>query len=178
MRALVIVFFVGVVVGLGLGRWTRHEKPAPVTAAAAECEPAVPVAESKKPEVPPLEKKKGMALLNVRKGSQYARLGLQPALTAPLPGPEAAPHAINLNISEEQVSNLEENFADLQKDVSVYRDQQGWVVRFHHNSNPLADMGLQDNDMIRFSQFHEDTQDPDRDRLYSRLEQVLIDLER
>jgi hypothetical protein len=110
-------------------------------------------------------------------------------LLAMMPGPvqEARrPHAepeekvkiLNIEFSDEQVSTMEQNIDELQKDVSFYRDTQGWIVHFNSQENPMAFAGLKDGDFIRFQQLNELKKDPSKEPLVSRLEGVMQQLQR
>lgn len=91
---------------------------------------------------------------------------------------DAGTRHISLELSSEQVATLEANLRDLQKDVSLYREQAGWSVRFHHPTNIMSMFGFKDSDLIRFSSLQAMKQDPSKQELISRLEQVLSQLER
>ena len=85
---------------------------------------------------------------------------------------------LNFDVSQEQVEAMEHAIPELQKDVSLFRDSKGWVVRFHSQPNLLSDIGLKDNDLIRFSQIQKLKRDPEQAELISRLESVLNSLQR
>ena len=88
------------------------------------------------------------------------------------------PHPVYFIFSEESVENMEQNIATLQKDVSVIKDQDGWVVRFHSTNNLLSQLGISDNDLIRFNQLDEMRLNPETQDLANRMESVLGNLER
>lgn len=85
---------------------------------------------------------------------------------------------LNLDISEEQITEMEQHFSDLQKDVSLFRDNNGWVVRFHNENNLLSSVGIKDNDFIRFGQIQQLKEDQSKAELISRLEAVMVNLQR
>lgn len=85
---------------------------------------------------------------------------------------------LNLNVTEEQIAEMEENLSDLQKEVSFYKDNAGWIVRFHSQDNLLSHLGIKDNDLIRFGQIERLKQDPTKTELISRLEAVIETLQR
>ncbi len=68
---------------------------------------------------------------------------------------------------------MEENLSDLQKEVSLFRDNTGWIVCFHSQNNLLSRIGIKDNDLIRFGQIEKLKQDPNKTALISRLEAVI-----
>lgn len=85
---------------------------------------------------------------------------------------------LDLDISEEQITEMEQHFSDLQKDVSLFRDSNGWVVRFHNKNNLLSSVGIKDNDFIRFGQIQKLKEDHSKGELISRLEAVMVNLQR
>lgn len=87
-------------------------------------------------------------------------------------------HVLNLDISEDQVVQMEQHLIDLQKDVSLFRDKTGWIVRFHIQDNLLATTGIRDNDLIRFGHIEKLKEDPNRADLITRLEAVMMSLQR
>ena len=94
------------------------------------------------------------------------------------PGDEDLPKSIDLSLSAFQVENMEHELGVLQKDVSLFRYKKGWLVRFHAQENLLSEIGVRDNDFIRFSQFEQMKKDFSQKELVSRLENVLSQLER
>ena len=91
---------------------------------------------------------------------------------------DTAPAVLNLDVSEAQVSQMELNIDELQRDVSLFREQRGWVVRFHRKENLLAKIGVQDNDFIREGHFERLKQISDRAELMTRLEAIMNQLQR
>lgn len=108
----------------------------------------------------------------------------QPSSESPIPDATdvqqapTPPHPVYFIFSEETVENMEQNIAALQKDVSVVKDREGWIVRFHSTNNLLSQVGISDNDMIRFNQLDEMRLNPDTQDLANRMESVLANLER
>lgn len=92
--------------------------------------------------------------------------------------PKADKKLVVLNISEARVEALEQNFSELQRDISLFKDDRGWTVRFHRNTNLLSSMGIQDNDLISFELFQQLKKDPSKGNLVSRLEIIFSNLER
>lgn len=88
------------------------------------------------------------------------------------------PHPVNFIFNEETLETMEQNIVTLQKEVSVIKDRDGWVVRFHSPDNLMSHIGLSDNDMIRFNQLDEMRLNPDTQDLAMRMESVLANLER
>ncbi|MFM6927083.1 MAG: hypothetical protein ACKOX6_01390 [Bdellovibrio sp.] len=92
--------------------------------------------------------------------------------------PTAPPHPVNFLFNEQTLETMEENIVTLQKEVSVIKDREGWVIRFHSADNLMSHIGLSDNDMIRFNQLDEMRLNPDTQDLAMRMESVLANLER
>lgn len=84
----------------------------------------------------------------------------------------------NLNITEAQISAMEQSLGTLQKDVSLFKDTAGWVVRFHQPSKVMSDLGVQDNDLISFHQLDGIRSQPALQDLVKRLEAVLSQLQK
>lgn len=102
------------------------------------------------------------------------------SVPAALEEPEAEdlPKQIDLTLSPFQVENMEQDLGALQKDVSLFRYKKGWLVRFHTRENLLSEIGVRDSDFIRFSQFEQMKNDVTKKDLVSRLESVLVQLEK
>lgn len=77
-----------------------------------------------------------------------------------------------------QISEMEQNLNDLQKDVSLFKDRRGWIVRFHVENNLLSQTGLKDNDLITFKQLQKLKEDPNKADLMTRLEVVMGTIQR
>ncbi|WP_413291441.1 hypothetical protein [Bdellovibrio sp. HCB337] len=100
------------------------------------------------------------------------------SVPAPLSIRPPADAAGNLNITEEQIQAMEKSLGTLQKDVSVFKDTAGWVVRFHQPSKLMSDLGVQDNDLISFHQLQSIKSQPALQDLVARLEAVLGHLQK
>lgn len=98
-----------------------------------------------------------------------------PTETVEAPSP---PHPVNFVFNEETLETMEQNIVTLQKEVSVIKDRDGWILRFHSPDNLLSHIGLSDNDLIRFHQLDEMRLNPDTQDLALRMESVLANLER
>jgi len=83
-----------------------------------------------------------------------------------------------LNLTEEQILLMEKNFQALQKDVSVFKDTQAWVIRFNHPSPLMSRLGVKDGDKISFRQIQLMKQEPGLANLSSRLEMLLAHLQK
>lgn len=90
----------------------------------------------------------------------------------------SSPHPVNFIFNEETLETMEQNIVTLQKEVSVIKDRDGWILRFHSPDNLLSHIGLSDNDLIRFHQLDEMRLNPDTQDLAMRMESVLANLER
>ena len=91
---------------------------------------------------------------------------------------EAPPKVLSLDVSEMQIAQMEQQIEELQRDVSLYRERNGWVVRFHRKNNTLARIGVQENDLIRDGHFDSLKQVPGKAELMARLEAVINHLQR
>lgn len=139
-------------------------KPAQVNQDPVESHPAAP-----QPEILPVDKKAEAPAIPT--SSTLAQAKSNPSEPTPA-------QLLNLDISEAQIAEIEENLSDLQKEVSFFRDNSGWIVRFHTESNLLSQIGMKDNDLIRFGQIEKLKEDPSKTALISRLEAVIETLRR
>ncbi len=85
---------------------------------------------------------------------------------------------LNIDITNEQIENIEQNISDLQKDVKIFKDSKGWVVKFYRNENLISSLGINDNDIIRFDQLNRLKADPSKEHQISQLESIFYQLER
>lgn len=83
-----------------------------------------------------------------------------------------------LNITESQIQKMEAYLPELQKDVSLFKDTQGWVVRFHHSSKIMSGLGVKDGDLISFKHLQDMKNEPALKALVGRLESVLSQLQK
>jgi hypothetical protein len=83
-----------------------------------------------------------------------------------------------LNITEAQIRLMEENLRDLQQDISLFKDTEGWVVRFHHTSSIMTALGVKDSDLISFKQLQEVKKQPALESLVRRLEIIFAHLQK
>lgn len=102
----------------------------------------------------------------------------QREIAADSPQEEEASEVFNLDIAESELAMMEENLSDLQKDVSLVRSEDGWIVRFYNSSNLMESIGVKDRDLIRFSHLEALKRDPTKTYLVSRLESLFSHLER
>lgn len=92
--------------------------------------------------------------------------------------PTEVANVLNIDISEKQIARMEEELPELQKDVSLFRDDKGWIVRYNRQENLLSLTGINDNDFIRFEQIERIKKDPSKRELISRLENIMLQLQR
>lgn len=164
MKNTLVGCLIGICLGFGFASFLKPA-PAPIV---TNQKPAETLAEAPEKEPP-------------KEAPKFHSLGLRTVhkvLKLKQEEPVNPKQHLKLDISDEQISTLEENLPELQKDVSLYRENEGWSVRFHQPTNILSNMGLKDSDLIRFSSLQEMKQDPSKQELISRLEQVLHQLER
>jgi hypothetical protein len=167
----------GFAIGLGVGLYIKSsDKPAKHEEVAQE-QPVFQAPE--KTAVPmPSQKENPPASVSVPKTKVSTPQGLQvekePGAVATDETP--APRMLSLDISDEDLQLLEQNIAELQNEVSLYKDDKGWVVRFNNADNLLSMIGLQDNDFIRYKQFEAMKNDPVNGEKFTRLEAVFQNL--
>lgn len=181
MKRTLSVFFAGILVGFALwhflNRPHRHRVHEEVVAEV----PEAPQEETPAPKKAPA--KKEMVLLGTQK--------LYRPLIRDVPTPsvlavkreilaqkEDPKKSLNFQISEAQIDAMEAQLPELQKEVSLFREQNGWLVRLHGHENLFAAIGVEDNDFIRFTQFDDMKKNPATEHLASRLEDILSNLER
>lgn len=92
--------------------------------------------------------------------------------------PTEVANVLNIDISEKQISRMEQELPELQKDVYLFRDNKGWIVRYNRQENLLSLTGINDNDFIRFEQIERIKKDPSKKELISRLENIMVQLQR
>jgi hypothetical protein len=119
-------------------------------------------------EVPDRPTQRGPASPDPATSSQPAALSIRPSSDV----------GSNLNLTEEQIQTMEQDIATLQKDVSVFKDSEAWVVRFHHTSAVMSSLGVKDGDQISFKQLDEMKQEAALEGLTRRLENILLQLQK
>ncbi|MGE5084684.1 MAG: hypothetical protein ACM3MG_00175 [Bacillota bacterium] len=167
-----VIFIIGVVCGFALSR-VSADRPILETAlenrSEAE-EPNVTSEHSASAKIPVIHHSDSTTVAPLAVAPQTP---LEDSREKPKP-----PHPINFVFNEETLETMEQNIVILQKEVSVIKDRDGWVVHFHSPDNLLSQIGLSDNDMIRFNQLDEMRLNPDTQDLAMRMESVLANLER
>jgi len=119
-------------------------------------------------EVPDRPTQRGPASPDPATSSQPAALSIRPSTDA----------SAGLNLTEDQIQLMEQNISTLQKDVSVFKDTDAWVVRFHHTSAVMSSLGVKDNDQISFKQLEDMKNEPALEALTKRLENILLQLQK
>jgi hypothetical protein len=99
----------------------------------------------------------------------------QPAPLSIRPSPEAT---AGLKITESQIRMMEDNLSELQQDVSLFKDSQGWIVRFHQPSGVMASLGVKDNELISFKLIQDMKNEPALTALVGRLEIIFAQLQK
>lgn len=102
----------------------------------------------------------------------------RPPDASPTPSPSAEKRILNFEVSEPEVYQMETRLDSLQREVSLFREDRGWVVKFYSSQNALADTGIRDGDLIRFSHLESMKANPETAELARRLEDILQSLER
>jgi hypothetical protein len=168
----------GLVIGLILMHFIQKRQTADEVKPEARSALLMP----EKPNLPKAPVKEAVPLTSAEDTEpKFKDLPTEAALTGSGPAEqnlEESKHSMVFDISEDEVEILEQNIPELQDQVTLYRENDGWHVRFKDPSNLLADFGILDNDVIRFSQIEEMKKDPSMERLTGRLEDVLHSLER
>jgi hypothetical protein len=119
-------------------------------------------------EVPDRPNQRGPASPDPATSSQPAALSIRPSTDA----------GSSLNLTEEQIQLMEQNIGSLQSDVSVFKDSEAWVVRFHHTNSVMSALGVKDGDQISFRQLEEMKNEPALEGLTRRLESILLQLQK
>lgn len=181
MKKTIFLFGMGVIVGVCITSFFKREAKVHLSEA--------PAAEqtSKEQLNISMEHRTAAKEVNIPKGSKVSSSAPAEMIKAkgelpPEPqqevAPDERPQTIDFALSEDQIDNMEQSLGDLQKDISLFRYKKGWLVRFHSATNLLSEIGVHDNDFIRFSQFESLKKNPQQEKLVSRLENILSSLER
>lgn len=88
------------------------------------------------------------------------------------------PEVRTLSFSIQEIETMKMNIDEIQRDVSLIRENSGWTVRFYSQPNFFSQMGFKNEDRIRYDQIEKmknKLQDPD---LVSRFEALIYKLER
>lgn len=171
MKKFSLGLIVGVCIGFGLSAIFKPDTKINDT-------PEISQDEIEKPSIPNKE------LYADKAGAKKSNLVLQVSsaqdtVMDPKPeDPTVVANTLNIDISEQQIVRMEQELPELQKDVSLYRDNKGWTVRFHRQDNLLSLTGINDNDLIRFEQIESIKKDPTKTELISRLEHIMEQLQR
>lgn len=171
MKKFSLGLIVGVCIGFGLSAIFKPDTKINDT-------PEISQDEIEKPSIPNKE------LYADKAGAKKSNLVLQvssaqdTAMDSKPEDPTVVANTLNIDISEQQISRMEQELPELQKDVSLYRDNKGWTVRFHRQDNLLSLTGINDNDLIRFEQIESIKKDPTKTALISRLEHIMEQLQR
>lgn len=168
----------GVCLGFGLASVLRPESKAPDV-------PEISQGDLLKPslEKPELSAESLKPLLKENLNSHKANLSLEVSSAQNTPqdpqpeDPVAVANTLHIDISESQIERMEQELPELQKDVSLFRDNKGWTVRFHRQDNLLSLTGINDNDLICFEQIERIKKDPTKTELISRLENIMLQLQ-
>ena len=170
MKKFSLGLIVGVCIGFGLSAIFKPDTKITDT-------PEISQDEIEKPSIPSKE------LYADKAGAKKSNLVLQVSSAQDTPmdpkpeDPTVVANNLNIDISEQQISRMEQELPELQKDVSLYRDNKGWTVRFHRQDNLLSLAGINDNDLIRFEQIENIKKDPSKAELISRLENIMLQLQ-
>jgi hypothetical protein len=179
MKRFTAGLVIGVCMGFGIAAVFRPETKVPDMPELSQDDLIKPTA-IKSSELSPDLKPKTMEKLASKKGNLVLEVAsAQDTPADPKPeDPTTVANVLNIDISEQQILRMEQELPELQKDVSLYRDNKGWTVRFHRQDNLLSLTGINDNDLIRFEQIERIKKDPSKTQLISRLENIMLQLQR
>lgn len=178
MKKFTAGLVIGVCLGFGLASVMKPDSKAPLV-------PEISQDELLKPSIDKTEislEKTGAKSIE-KKNTKKADLVLEVASSQDSPAdtkqedPADVANVLNIDISEQQIARMESELPELQKDVSLFRDNKGWTVRFHRQDNLLSLTGINDNDLIRFEQIERIKKDPSKTELISRLENIMVQLQ-
>jgi hypothetical protein len=169
---------VGVCIGFGLAAIFKPESKIPDIPEISQDELLKPNLKGRELSAENLKPKK-MEQFGTKKANLVLEVSsAQDTPSDPKPeDPTTVANTLNIDISEQQITRMEEELPELQKDVSLYRDNKGWTVRFHRQDNLLSLTGINDNDLIRFEQIAQIKKDPAKTELISRLENIMLQLQ-
>jgi len=179
MKNTIYTFLAGLIVGLSIMYFL---KPAQVQKVAVETD-KIPTVNSEPKQTESLALPKNTTKIEAKVVAKSDKVEvpveeskqLTPETAAPV---EAPPSSVTFQFDEQDLDALEQSLPDLQKEVSLYRRENGWLVRIHATTNPFAFIGIQDNDFIRDNQFQDLERDPSKKTLVGRLVDILTSLER
>lgn len=86
-------------------------------------------------------------------------------------------YSINIDFTENQIFEIEQRISELQGDIAFYRDNKGWSVHMNTDSNLFTEIGIKNNDFIRFEQVENMKMNFNSNLAY-RLEDIIKKLER
>lgn len=178
MKKFIAGIIVGILIGVGLYSMISSSQVSNVAAKTAAAVQPESVDVKIEDSTPPVSGEKKMEMLGLKTGDVVLQLSPGAVFENTEHNEVSASKVLNIDLSEEQVTEMEMHLPELQKDVSLFRDNEGWIVRFHTQGNILSNVGIKDNDLIRFGQIQELKKDPEKVELISRLEAIFHNLQR
>ncbi len=128
------LLLIGLVLGFGIGRYTAPVPPPPVVESQPE------------PATPPPEDAVDQSSLEPAAPPDTPVTSVDKALPSNnLPPPASGP---SLNVNEDLVVQMEQQWDDLPNQIHMTREEKGWRVSFIQSGSPLAQAGVQAGDLI------------------------------
>lgn len=87
------------------------------------------------------------------------------------------PERVKLLFNLENIIQLENEWESLQTSIVTNRENEGWRVHFLIQSNLFAELGMQDQDLIRFDYLDYAKKNPSDREVAERFERILVELE-
>ncbi len=85
---------------------------------------------------------------------------------------------VELTLDAQNIANLERNINDLSLKVVMHKEDRGWRVEYLFPENPMANIGLANNDLVLYDLLQSARENPKTAQLTSRLENVFATLVR
>ncbi len=83
----------------------------------------------------------------------------------------------SLTVNEENVTLLENNLQELTHQVVMQKEPRGWRVKYLNPENPMANIGLNNDDLVLSELIDAGKADPQTNTLMTRLENVFSQLQ-
>lgn len=85
---------------------------------------------------------------------------------------------VELVLTDDGLLKLERNLNTLTSEVSMAKEDRGWRVNYQSENNPMASLGIMNNDLILYDLINSARQNPQTEKLISRLENIFETLQR
>lgn len=103
---------------------------------------------------------------------------LKPSMPSESIVSQNGPDIINIDFDENQIEEIEQRMTELQGEIAFFKDNKGWFVHMSTDSNPFTEIGIKNNDFIRFEQVENMKMNSRNSNLALRLEDIIRKLER